>query len=41
MKRIFDLILVLLSAPIWVPVLGLTDVLVRIRLGSQILPPAH
>src|SRR5437879_6038868 len=37
MKRAFDLILILLSAPCWVPLLGLTALLVRIRLGSPVL----
>jgi sugar transferase EpsL len=37
MKRVFDLILVLSSAPIWVPVVGITAVLVRIKLGSPVL----
>jgi len=36
MKRPFDLILVALSAPLWAPLLGLTAVLVRIKLGSPI-----
>jgi len=37
MKRAFDLVLVTLTAPLWVPVLGLTAVLVRIKLGSPVL----
>ena len=36
-KRAFDLILVALSAPLWAPLLGLTAILVRIRLGSPVL----
>jgi sugar transferase EpsL len=36
-KRAFDLILVALSAPLWLPLLGLTAALVRIKLGSPIL----
>jgi len=37
MKRAFDVILVALGAPLWVPLLGLTAALVRIRLGSPVL----
>jgi sugar transferase EpsL len=37
MKRAFDLILVALSAPLWLPLLGLTAVMVRIKLGSPVL----
>jgi lipopolysaccharide/colanic/teichoic acid biosynthesis glycosyltransferase len=37
MKRSFDLILVLLCAPLWAPLLALTAVLVRIKLGSPVL----
>jgi len=37
MKRAFDLILVLLSAPLWLPVLGLVAVLVRMKLGRPVL----
>jgi sugar transferase EpsL len=37
MKRTFDLILILFSAPLWVPLLGLTAALVRIKLGSPVL----
>jgi len=36
-KRAFDLILVALSAPFWVPLLGLVAALVRIRLGRPVL----
>jgi lipopolysaccharide/colanic/teichoic acid biosynthesis glycosyltransferase len=36
-KRAFDLILVSLTAPCWMPLLGLTAALVRIRLGSPVL----
>lgn len=35
-KRVFDLILVTLSAPLWLPLLGLTAALVRIKLGPPI-----
>ena len=34
MKRVFDLILVLLSLPIWVPLLVVIFILVRLNLGS-------
>ena len=37
MKRALDLLLILLSAPLWVPLLGLTALCVRIRLGSPVL----
>jgi len=37
MKRAFDLIVVLLTAPFWLPVLGLVATLVRIKLGRPIL----
>ncbi len=36
MKRAFDLLLVLLTAPIWAPVLIVLALLVRLRLGSPI-----
>jgi sugar transferase EpsL len=36
-KRAFDLVLVVLSAPLWAPLLGLTAALVRINLGRPIL----
>ena len=36
-KRAFDLILVAFSAPLWAPLLGLTAVLVGIKLGRPIL----
>jgi len=36
-KRIFDLIIVTLTAPLWVPLLGLVALLVRTRLGRPIL----
>src|ERR1019366_1997420 len=36
-KRSFDLILIALSAPLWLPLLGLTAILVRIKLGRPIL----
>ncbi|WP_317983812.1 sugar transferase [Horticoccus luteus] len=37
MKRGFDLTLVVLSAPVWVPVLAVVGLLVRINLGSPVL----
>jgi lipopolysaccharide/colanic/teichoic acid biosynthesis glycosyltransferase len=37
LKRAFDLVLVLCSAPIWLPVLALVALLVRLRLGSPVL----
>src|SRR4026209_1478202 len=37
MKRAFDVILIALSAPFWVPVLALTATLVRIKLGRPVL----
>jgi sugar transferase EpsL len=37
MKRFFDLSLVVLSAPCWLPLLGLVAALVRIKLGSPVL----
>lgn len=36
-KRSLDVLLVLLSAPIWVPVIGALAVLVRLKLGSPVL----
>jgi lipopolysaccharide/colanic/teichoic acid biosynthesis glycosyltransferase len=36
MKRLFDLLLVLLTAPIWVPLLALVAGLVRIKIGRPI-----
>ncbi|MFA4943148.1 MAG: sugar transferase [Lentisphaeria bacterium] len=37
MKRLFDLSLLLLAAPLWLPLLGLVALLVRRRLGAPIL----
>lgn len=37
MKRLFDIVLVLLAAPLWVPVLLLAALLVRLKLGSPVL----
>jgi sugar transferase EpsL len=37
MKRAFDLIVVLLSAPLWLPLLLLLALLVRVGLGSPVL----
>ncbi len=36
-KRIFDLAVVLLFAPLWVPLLAVTALLVRVKLGSPVL----
>jgi sugar transferase EpsL len=36
-KRIFDLVAVVLTAPLWAPLLALVAVLVRVNLGSPIL----
>jgi lipopolysaccharide/colanic/teichoic acid biosynthesis glycosyltransferase len=36
-KRLFDLTLVLLAAPAWLPLLGVLALLVRVRVGSPIL----
>jgi lipopolysaccharide/colanic/teichoic acid biosynthesis glycosyltransferase len=36
-KRLFDLIVIALSAPLWAPLMGLTAVLVRAKLGGPIL----
>ena len=36
-KRAFDLIVVTLSAPLWLPLLGLISLLVRIKLGKPVL----
>jgi sugar transferase EpsL len=36
-KRFFDLAVVLLTAPLWLPVIGLTALAVRARLGSPVL----
>jgi len=35
-KRVFDLALILLTSPLWVPLLAVVAVLVRIRLGSPV-----
>ena len=35
-KRLFDLGLVLLAAPIWLPLLGLLALLVRVKLGAPV-----
>lgn len=37
LKRFFDLMLVLVSAPLWAPLLTVAGVLVRLKLGSPIL----
>ncbi|MFD1747275.1 sugar transferase [Rhizobium helianthi] len=36
MKRIFDVFLVLITAPLWVPLIILVAVLVRVKLGSPV-----
>ena len=36
-KRIFELILVVLAAPLWLPLLALVAIFVRIKLGSPII----
>lgn len=36
LKRAFDLVVVVATAPLWVPLLGIVAVLVRIRLGSPV-----
>lgn len=36
-KRLFDLALVILGAPIWIPILAVLAALVRFRLGSPVL----
>ena len=37
LKRLFDLLLIFLSAPVWLPLLLIVAVLVRVKLGSPIL----
>lgn len=37
LKRLFDLAVVLLAAPFWIPVLAVLAVLVRLKLGSPVL----
>ncbi|MGN0832524.1 MAG: sugar transferase [Kiritimatiellia bacterium] len=37
MKRVFDLLLVLALAPLWVPLLGVAAALVRLNLGRPVL----
>jgi sugar transferase EpsL len=37
MKRVFDLLLIALSAPLWLPLLGFIAALVRLKLGRPIL----
>jgi len=36
-KRLFDLFLLLLTAPLWLPALGAVALLVRLKLGRQVL----
>ncbi len=36
MKRAFDLFCVILTAPLWVPLLGVVALLVRVKLGSPV-----
>ena len=37
MKRLFDLFVVVVAAPFWLPVLGVVALLVRLKLGSPVL----
>lgn len=37
MKRLFDLVVTVLAAPVWLPVLGVVALLVRQKLGSPVL----
>lgn len=37
LKRLFDLLLVMVSAPVWLPLLLIVAVLVRVKLGSPVL----
>ena len=37
MKRLFDILLVLLTAPLWLPLLAVLALLVRLKLGSPVL----
>jgi sugar transferase EpsL len=36
MKRLFDLLVVVVCAPLWVPILALTALLVRVKLGAPV-----
>jgi lipopolysaccharide/colanic/teichoic acid biosynthesis glycosyltransferase len=36
LKRIFELMLVLLAAPVWLPVVGVLGVLVRLKMGAPV-----
>ena len=36
LKRLFDLVAVILTAPIWVPILAVVALLVRLKLGSPV-----
>lgn len=36
MKRLFDLFVVILAAPFWLPILAIVAILVRIKLGSPV-----
>jgi sugar transferase EpsL len=36
LKRLFDLLVVILTSPVWLPVILITAVLVRVKLGSPI-----
>jgi lipopolysaccharide/colanic/teichoic acid biosynthesis glycosyltransferase len=40
-KRVFDLAVVLGSAPVWLPILGIATLLVRRRLGTPVLFRQH
>lgn len=35
-KRAFDLLVVLMAAPLWVPVLAIVALLVRLKLGAPV-----
>lgn len=36
-KRLFDLVVVVLTAPLWLPLMGLVAVVVRVALGSPVI----
>jgi lipopolysaccharide/colanic/teichoic acid biosynthesis glycosyltransferase len=37
MKRLFDIVVVALAAPVWIPTMALLAILVRIKLGAPVL----
>lgn len=41
LKRVFDLVAVVLSAPLWLPVLLVVAILVRVKLGSPVFFRQH